>query len=62
MGRLMPQNQISYVKEIELLLKNIKIKSDSSFVFNNLIYETSKTTEENLHQRNKNLKNNLITS
>ncbi|HJS64665.1 MAG TPA: T3SS effector HopA1 family protein [Nitrososphaeraceae archaeon] len=57
----MPQNQISYVKEIELLLKNIKIKSDTSFVFNDRIYETSKTTEENLHQSNKNLKNNLIT-
>ena len=53
----MTQDHIPYIKEIEFLLKNIKIKSDRSFVFNDRIYKTSKTTEENLDRSNLTLHN-----
>lgn len=63
MEKEIPRANMQYINEIEQLVENIKIKSDSSFILNDQIYETSGVTEEIVNETNVNLsKNNLTLS
>src|SRR5574341_1348105 len=56
------QDTTSYVREVKQLLKNIKIKSNSSFILNDEIYEISNVTEKNSYENSTTLKKNNLTN
>src|SRR4030095_311662 len=56
------QDNIPYVREVKQIIQNIKIKSNSSFILNDQIYEVSSLGEKNANENSINLKKIKLTN